>query len=123
MARLEEKTSYIIHYINLKQVMVNGLVVKKVHRVMQFNQLLWLKDYIDLNTEMRKSNNNVCIHMFTRFAVLDISKTKMYDYDYNVMRKHFKDTINLMYTDTDPLVYHIATRDFYADLLTRSGLL
>ncbi|VVC46212.1 Ribonuclease H-like domain [Cinara cedri] len=58
-----------------------------------------------------------------RFAMLDISKTKIYNYHYNVMRKHFKDNINLMYTDTDPLVYHIATRDFYADLLTRPGLL
>ncbi|VVC38978.1 Hypothetical protein CINCED_3A017599 [Cinara cedri] len=34
--------------------------------------------------------------MFTEFAVLDISKTKIYDYYYNVMRKHFKKLINLI---------------------------
>jgi len=33
-------------------------------------------------------------------AVLDISKSLMYDYHYNVMQKHYGDKIELMYTDT-----------------------
>jgi len=40
------------------------------------------------------------IIIFTGFAVLDISKTLMYDYHYNVMKKHYGDKIELMYTDT-----------------------
>jgi len=32
--------------------------------------------------------------------VLDISKTLMYDYHYNVMKRHYGDKIELMYTDT-----------------------
>ncbi|VVC43750.1 Hypothetical protein CINCED_3A024853 [Cinara cedri] len=39
------------------------------------------------------------------------------------MRKHFKDTISLIYTDADSLVYHIKTQDFYLDLLNKPGLL
>ena len=44
--------------------------------------------------------------IFIGFAVLDISKTKMYDYHYNVMRKHFKNSIQLMYTDTGKLLFY-----------------
>lgn len=38
--------------------------------------------------------------MLTGFAVLDISKTLMYDYNYSVMKAHYKDKATLMYTDT-----------------------
>ncbi|XP_015370952.1 PREDICTED: uncharacterized protein LOC107166696 [Diuraphis noxia] len=47
----------------------------------------------------------------------------MYDYHYNVMKKHYGDRIKLMYTDTDSLVYHIQTNDFYADVTANSNLL
>ncbi|XP_050065288.1 uncharacterized protein LOC126554240 [Aphis gossypii] len=47
----------------------------------------------------------------------------MYDYHYNVMQKHYDDKIELMYTDTDSLVYYIQTDDFYNDLLNNPNLL
>ncbi|XP_060873771.1 uncharacterized protein LOC132947480 [Metopolophium dirhodum] len=61
--------------------------------------------------------------IYIGFAVLDISKTMMYDYHYNVMKKHYNDNIELMYTDTDSLVYLIKTEDFYADLAANANLL
>ncbi|KAF0747613.1 Uncharacterized protein FWK35_00022601 [Aphis craccivora] len=64
-----------------------------------------------------------CDRRLQKFAVLDISKTKMYDYHYNVMKKHYKDKIKLMCTDTDSLVYHINTDDFYKDLAANNSLL
>ena len=42
----------------LKQALNHGLVLKKVHRVIQFNQKDWLKPYIDMNTELRKKAKN-----------------------------------------------------------------
>ena len=34
--------------------MNHGLIVKKVHKGIKFNQNAWLKPYIDMNTDLRK---------------------------------------------------------------------
>ena len=53
VANLPDK-EYIIHIRNLKQPLKHGLVSKKVHRIINFNQKAWLKPYIDVNTNLRK---------------------------------------------------------------------
>ena len=58
VANFEDKTEYVMHIINLKQALNNGLVLKKVHRVIKFNQNDWLKPYIDMNTNLRKKGKN-----------------------------------------------------------------
>ena len=42
----------------LKQALNNGLILKKVHRIIQFNQKDRLQPYIDMNTELRKKAKN-----------------------------------------------------------------
>ena len=42
----------------LKQALNHGLVLRKVHRIIQFNQKDWLKQYIDMNTKLRKEAKN-----------------------------------------------------------------
>ena len=39
---------------NLKQALNHGLILKKVHRVISFNQYEWLKPYIEMNAELIK---------------------------------------------------------------------
>ena len=51
---IEDKEKYVIHIRALN----HGLVLRKVHRVIQFNQEDWLKSYIDMNTKLRKETKN-----------------------------------------------------------------
>ena len=47
------------HYRNLKFYLSQGLVLKKIHRVLRFHQSRWLEKYIDFNTKQRaKAKNN-----------------------------------------------------------------
>ena len=56
---LHDKTEYVIHLRNLKQALNHGLIWKKLHRVIKFNQKTWLKSYIDINSKLRqKAENN-----------------------------------------------------------------
>ena len=58
VANLLDKTEYITHIINLKQALSHGLILKKIHKVIKFNQNAWLKRYIDMNTGLRKKVKN-----------------------------------------------------------------
>ena len=54
VCNLYDKNNYVVHIRALN----HGLILRKVHRVIQFNQKAWLKEYIDMNTELRKKANN-----------------------------------------------------------------
>ena len=54
---LHYKTKYVIHIRNLKQALNRGWVLKKVHRIIKFNQKPCLKPYIDMNADLRKRRN------------------------------------------------------------------
>ena len=40
----------------LKKALKHGLVLKKVHRAISFNQDEWLKPYIEINNKLRTKN-------------------------------------------------------------------
>ena len=54
VCNLRDKKKYVVHISILKQALNHGLKLKKVHRVIEFNQEAWLKKYININTELRK---------------------------------------------------------------------
>ena len=53
-----DKNNYLAHIRSLKQALNHGLLFKKVNRVIQFNQEPWLKEYIDMNTELKRQSKN-----------------------------------------------------------------
>ena len=174
-----------LHYRNLQLYLNLGLKIKKVRRVLKFDQSPWLKQYIDFNTEKRKHakntfkkdffklmNNSVfgktmenlrkrvdvklvtnekkldkltskptyvsskifnenlmAVHMiketltlnrpaYVGMCILDLSKTLMYDFHYNYIKKKYNDRAKLLFTDTDSLTYEIETVDTYKDFWT-----
>ena len=182
---LGDKKEYVLHYRNLQLYLDLGLKIKKVHRVLRFNQSPWLKQYIDFNTEKRKNAKNafekdffklmnnsvfgktmenlrkrvdvrlvtskhkllklaskptfvsskifndnlVAVHKiketltmnrpaYVGMCILDLSKTLMYDFHYNYIKKKYNDRAKLLFTDTDSLTYEIEAEDIYKDFWT-----
>ena len=58
VCNLNDKKNYIVHINVLKQALDHGLKLRKVHRIIEFEQETWLKEYIDINTELRKKATN-----------------------------------------------------------------
>lgn len=54
IANLYNKYNYVIHIAHLSECLRNGLILKKIHRVISFKQDDFLKRYIELNTSLRK---------------------------------------------------------------------
>ena len=55
---LLNKKKYVVHIKSLKQALNHELKLKKVHRIIEFNQKAWFKSYIDMNTELIKVAGN-----------------------------------------------------------------
>ena len=177
---LRDKKEYVLHYRNLQLYLDLGLKIKKVHRVLKFNQSPWLKQYIDFNTEKRKhaknsfekdffklmnnsifgktmetlrnrvdvrlvtnekkldeltskptfvsskifNENLMAVHRvketltlnrpaYAGMCILDLSKTLMYDFHYNYIKKKYNTRARLLFTDTDSLTYKIEAEDVY----------
>ena len=49
-------------------------------------------------------------------AILDLSKTLMFDFHYNYIKDKYDTKAELLFTDTDSLMYQIQTEDFYKDI-------
>ena len=60
-------------------------------------------------------------------AILDLSKTLMYEFHCDYMRAKYGSKVKLCYMNTDSFVYEIETEDFYRDIekyvkTTRTGI-
>ena len=54
--------------------------------------------------------------IFLGQAILDISKTLMYECWYDYIKPKYGDKARLCYTDTDSLIIYVETEDFYKDI-------
>ena len=180
---LNNKINYVIHYRNLKQAIELGLILKKVNKVISFDQKPFLKDFIDFNTKKRAetkldyekdlfklmnnsvfgktmenvdrridvklvkeekkfvkmaskptfknfrifNNDLIAVEvkkseivynkpMIVGMYILDLSKTLMYNFHYNTIKKQYGSKSKLLFTDTDSLCYKINTDDLYNDM-------
>ena len=58
LPNLKDKKGYLVHIKALDQALKHGLKLRKVHRVIEFQQSRWMKAYIMLNTRLRKDAKN-----------------------------------------------------------------
>ena len=74
------------------------------------------------------SKNFIAIHMlrtkiklnkpiYLGMSILELSKTLMYDFHYNYIKKKYGENAKLLFTDTESLEYEIKTKDFFKDIL------
>ena len=58
LCNLYDIKDYVVYIRSLKQALNHGLILKSNSKVIWFNQEAWLKEYIDMNTELRKQAKN-----------------------------------------------------------------
>ena len=58
VCNIHDKENCVVHISALKQALNCGLILNKIHRVIEFNQEAWLKPYIDMNTKLRTEAKN-----------------------------------------------------------------
>ena len=71
--------------------------------------------------EMQKTDIFYNRPIIIGMCILEIAKTLIYDFHYNVIKRKYGDKAKLLFTDTDSLCYHIETEDIYKDMAAESG--
>ena len=66
--------------------------------------------------EMKKTEVRMNKPIYLGQAILDISKSLMYEFWYDYIRPKYGDEARLCYMDTDSSFMHIKTEDFYNDI-------
>ena len=109
------KNNYVVYYRDLKYYLSQRLILKKVHKILEFKQSAWIKPYIDFNTERRKeATNETDKYLFKLLINATYGKTM------ENMRKRFK--IRIITNEKDFLKYvskstYIAYRKFGKNLV------
>ena len=67
VTNLHDKTEYNIYIRNSQEALKHGLILKKVQRMIKFNQNSWLKPYIYMSTKLRKKARNDFEKEFSKF--------------------------------------------------------
>ena len=66
--------------------------------------------------KMKKTEVKINKPIYLGQAVLDLSKTLMFEFWYDYLKPMYGDKIRLCYADTDSFIMHIKTDDFYKDI-------
>ena len=65
---------------------------------------------------MKKTEIKMNKPIYLGLAILDISKTPMYEFWYDYLKPTYDNNMGLYYTSTDSFIFHAETEDFYKDI-------
>ena len=123
VASLHDKTKYVIHIKNLKQLLNRRIVLKQNHKDIKFNQNTWLKSYIDRNTDLKKAKNYFEKYFFKKLMNNAASVKTMEN-----VRKHRYETCHnkkknkLFGVRTKILDYKVFHRKFVSNRIKRTEI-
>ena len=69
-----------------------------------------------LGLEMKKTKVTMNKPIYLGMKVLDISKADIHEFWYDCIKQKYGDRAKLCYMDTDSLLPHIKTEDFFIDI-------
>ena len=105
---LRDKKNYVIHIQALNQALQHRLRLDRIHRAIEFDQMPWLKTYIDFNTQLRMAATN------------DFEKDVFKLMNNSVFRKHR--IIKLVMTE-EKYLRTVMNRDFKSGVLFGESLM
>ena len=65
---------------------------------------------------MKKTRLLFSKSVYLGMCILDLSKNLMNDFHYNYIKPKYGENAEVVFTDTDSLMYEITTEDFYRDI-------
>ena len=80
-----------------------------------YNTTKYISKYL-LIMEMKNVEVKMNKPVYLGQAILDISKTLMYEFWYHYIKPKYRDNARLCYMDTDNFIINIKTEDFYKDI-------
>ena len=75
---------------------------------------IFSEDLVSIHMKKTKLIFNKPVYL--GMSILDLSKTLMYEFHYNYIKKKYGDRAILLFIDTDGVKYEIETSDFYKDI-------
>ena len=98
---------------NIKLVSDPQKMIKLASRPTYLSHKIFHENLVAVNIKLVKIRLDKPSYVGMR--ILDLSKTLMYDFHYNYIKKKYSDGAQLLFTDTDSLTYRIKTEDAYRD--------
>ena len=92
---------------------------KRLLRIASRPTFVSTKIFNESLVSVRKIKENLVLNKpaYVGMCILDLSKTLMYDFHYNYIKKRYNDRATPLFTDTDSLMYEIQTEDAYKDFI------
>ena len=98
-----------------KQLVNNEEKAVKLFSKTNFDKRAISSEYL-IAVHMHKTKLKLNKPIYLGMSILELSKTLMYDFHYNYIKPKYGENAELLFTDTDSLMYEIRTGDFYKDI-------